>query len=125
MQYAMRLGPWKLLGGYGTSSRQGGGPRGGGPIVPWLRQHASIGRVELYLLTHDPAERVDLSAAHPEVVSLLLPRMTRLLHETARDGPDVDGWEQRSPPCPRFVRQLNVTELCCQPLQHAYAGEGL
>ena len=42
--------------------------------------------------------------------------MLRLLRETAREGPDVAGWRQRSPPCPRFIKDLNVTEWCCQPL---------
>ena len=116
MQYALRVGPWKLLGGYGSQSNRGDGPPGGGEVVPWLRSAASLGRVELYLLTHDPAERVDLSAAYPHVVALLLPEMLRLLRETARDGPDVVGWKQRSPPCPRHIRDLNVTEWCCQPL---------
>jgi arylsulfatase A-like enzyme len=116
MQYALRVGPWKLLGGYGAYSDRGVGPDGGGEVVPWLRSTASIGRVELYLLTHDPAERIDLSAAYPHVVALLLPEMLRLLRETAREGPDVAGWRQRSPPCPRFIKDLNVTEWCCQPL---------
>ena len=43
-------------------------------------------------------------------------RSAGLLRETAREGPDVTGWRQRSPPCPRHIRELNVTELCCQPL---------
>ena len=116
MQYAIRVGPWKLLGGYGTYASRGEGPPGGGEVVPWLRTAADLGRVELYLLTHDPAERVDLSAAQPQVVALLLPELLRLLRETAREGPDVTGWRQRSPPCPRHIRELNVTELCCQPL---------
>ena len=116
MQYAIRVGAWKLLGGYGTMANRGDGPLGGGEVVPWLRTSATLGRVELYLLTHDPSERIDLSAAHPHVVALLLPELVRLVRETATDGPDVPGWRQRSPPCPRFIRDLNVTEWCCQPL---------
>lgn len=116
MQYALRSGPWKLIGGYGSSAARGDGPKEGGEVVPWLRQRATLGRVELYLISHDPAERVDLAAAHPHVVSVLLSQMQKLLRETARDGPDVEGWTQRAPPCPRHLRQLNVTELCCQPL---------
>ena len=116
MQYAIRVGPWKLLGGYGMLASRGDGPGPGSLVVPWLRNVATIGRVELYLLTHDPAERVDLSAARPNVVALLLPELQRLLRETARDGPDVAGWAQRSPPCPRHMRDINVTEWCCQPL---------
>ena len=113
MQYALRSGPWKLLGGYGEFASRGDGPSEGGEVVPWLRSRASIGRVELYLISHDPTERVDLSASHPHVVALLLPELLRMLHETARDGPDVADWAQHSPPCPRFVALLNVTELCC------------
>ena len=59
------------------------------PRTPLRLRAASIGRVELYLLSHDPAERVDLSATRPEVVAMLLPELQRLLRETARDGPDV------------------------------------
>ena len=113
MQYALRIGPWKLLGGYGESAARGDGPAAGADVVPWLRTAASIGRVELYLLSHDPAERVDLSSSRPEVVAHMLGELSRLMRETARDGPDVVGWRQRSPPCPRYVASLNVTELCC------------
>ena len=118
MQYALRVGVWKLLGGYGAYATRGSGPKLGGEVVPWLRTGATIGRVELYLLSHDPAERVDLSAARPDVVALLLPRLTRLLHETARDGPNVTGWTHRGAACPRFVLRFNnITEHCCQPLR--------
>ena len=114
MQYALRVGPWKLLGGYGTSAARGGGPTDGtAEIAPWLREGASIGRVELYRLSHDPAERVDLSEARPDVVSRMLPVMLGLLRETASDGRLVAGWTQRSPPCPRLMRAINITELCC------------
>lgn len=112
MQYAMRISNWKLLAGYGSHSDRGHGPKGGGDVVPWLRT-VRLGRVELYLLSHDPAERVDLSAARPDVVALMLPRLQRLLHEVATDGPDTPGWKQRGAPCPRRIRSLNVTEVCC------------
>ena len=113
MQYAMRIGGWKLLGGYGTYSDRGYGPPGGGDVVPWLRT-VRLGRVELYLLSHDPAERVDLSAVRPDVVALMLPRMVNFLHEVAKEGPATPGWMQRAAPCPRIIRSLNVTEYCCQ-----------
>ena len=116
MQYAIRVGAWKLLAGYGESASRGDGPPDDGEVVPWLRTMATLGRVELYLLSHDPAERVDLSASQPHVVARLLSEMTKLLREVSRDGPDVPGWKQRSPPCPRYIYALNVTELCCQPL---------
>ena len=96
MQYALRMGPWKLLGGYGDSAARGDGPVSGAEVVPWLRRMASIGRVELYLLSHDPAERVDLSASQPDVVALMLPELSRMIRETAHDGPEVVGWGQRS-----------------------------
>ena len=96
MQYALRMGPWKLLGGYGDSAAHGDGPVSGAEVVPWLRGMASIGRVELYLLSHDPAERVDLSASQPDVVALMLPELSRMIRETAHDGPEVVGWGQRS-----------------------------
>lgn len=116
MQYALRNGPWKIICGYGSSASSGDGPQDGGEVVPWLRQEATLGRAELYLISHDPAERVNLAAAHPHVVSQLLAKMQQLLRETANDGPDVTGWTQRAPPCPRRLKKLNITEMCCQPL---------
>ena len=119
VQYALRRGPWKLLGGYGPSAARADGPDDGDEVVPWLRTEAVIGHVELYLLTHDPAERVDLAASHSHIVTVLLVQMHRLLRETAREGPDVKGWNQRSVPCPRARRSLNVTEMCCRLLAMA------
>ena len=104
----MRICIWHVR-SYGQSAAQGAGPPDGGEVVPWLRHRALIGRVELYLITHDPAERVDLANSQPHVVAILLAQMQRLLRHTARDGPDVTGWTQRAPPCPRFIVQLNVT----------------
>ena len=65
----------------------------------------------------------------------MLRRLQRLVREAARDGPQVVGWTQRPPPCPRWNAQLNLTEHCCQPLPwselhpsdaaaHAQAGPG-
>ena len=96
-----------------------------GDVVPWLRS-VRFGRVELYLLSHDPTERVDLSAERPDIVALLLPRMEKLLHEVATEGPDTPGWTQRAAPCPRFIRSLNITEVCCQARRasrHAHVDE--
>lgn len=101
---------------YGRSAAASEGPPDGGETLPWLRKHAVIGRVELYLITHDPLERVDLSAVYTHIVASLLSQMQALLRETAREGPDVTGWLQRAPGCPRFIRELNITERCCQPL---------
>ena len=72
-----------------------------------------LGRVELYRLSLDPTERVDVAAERPDVVARLLPVLQRLVHETARDGALVTGWSERSPPCPRWNRRLNLTEHCC------------
>eukprot|EP00966_Prymnesium_polylepis_P189463 4389956-Prymnesium_polylepis.1 len=44
----------------------------------------------------------------------MLPRLQRLLHDVASEGPDTPGWTQRGVPCPRRIRSLNVTEVCCQ-----------
>lgn len=49
----------------------------------------------------------------PDVVALMLPRLLRLLHEVATEGPETPGWTQRSAPCPRAIPKLNVTETCC------------
>ena len=46
----------------------------------------------------------------------MLRRLQQLVREAARDGPQVAGWTQRPPPCPRWNAQLNLTEHCCQPL---------
>ena len=124
MQYALRRGPWKLLGGYGPSAARAGGPDKGEEVVPWLRTQATIGHVELYLVTHDPAERVDLAALHPHVVVVLLAEMQRLLRETSREGAGVTGWTQRSTPCPRWNRALNFTETCCQTLSTTHDVSG-
>jgi hypothetical protein len=105
---------------YGNFASRGHGPKDGQEVVPWLRETARIGRVELYLITHDPAERVDLSVAYPHVVTVLLTQMMRLLRETAREGPDVSGWTQQAPPCPRLIKKLNVTEYCCHSRQEAW-----
>ena len=116
VQYALRRGPWKLLGGYGPSAARAYGPDNGDDVVPWLRSKAIIGHVELYLLSHDAAERVDLAGSHPHIVTALLVQMQRLLRETAREGPEVKGWTQRSVSCPRVrvLRSLNMTEVCCR-----------
>ena len=50
----------------------------------------------------------------PDVVALMLPRLQRLLHDVAKEGSDTPGWSQRAAPCPRLIRSLNVTEVCCQ-----------
>ncbi|KAL1503610.1 hypothetical protein AB1Y20_012087 [Prymnesium parvum] len=113
MQYAMRMGTWKLLAGYGSHADRSHGPKGGTDVVPWIRE-AQLGRVELYLISHDPSERVDLSRVRPDIVALMLPRLQRLVHEVAKEGPDTPGWVQRSAPCPRHIRSLNITEECCQ-----------
>ena len=81
-------------------------------VSPWLRA-VMLGRVELYRLSLDPTERVDVAAERPDVVARLLPVLQRLVHETARDGALVTGWSERSPPCPRWNRRLNLTEHCC------------
>ena len=75
-----------------------------------------LGGAELYSLRTDPQERLDLAAARPRLAARMLRRLQRLVREAARDGPQVVGWTQRPPPCPRWNAQLNLTEHCCQPL---------
>jgi arylsulfatase A-like enzyme len=113
MQYAMQIGPWKLLAGYGVSSERPHGPAGGGEVSGWLR-HAVLGRAELYLLSRDPAERVDLSEHYPDRTECMLARLQGLVREAAATGPAVVGWREKAPPCPRRNRRLNITELCCR-----------
>ncbi len=112
MQYALREGDWKLLAGYGRFPARSYGPVAPAEVSPWLRA-VMLGRVELYRLSLDPTERVDVAAERPDVVARLLPVLQRLVHETARDGALVTGWSERSPPCPRWNRRLNLTEHCC------------
>ena len=108
MQYALRQAQWKLLARY-----EGALPRG--EVTAWL-PHARLGGAELYSLRTDPQERLDLAAARPRLAARMLRRLQRLVREAARDGPQVVGWTQRPPPCPRWNAQLNLTEHCCQPL---------
>jgi arylsulfatase A len=113
MQYAVRDGPWKLLAGYGISSDRPHGPPAGGEVSEWLR-HAVLGRAELYLLSHDLAERVDLAEHHPLRTARMLARLQALVREAAASGPAVVGWREKAPPCPRRNRKLNITEACCR-----------
>jgi len=108
MQYALRQAQWKLLARYV-------GPLPGGEVTAWLPR-ARLGGAELYSLRTDPQERLDLAAARPRLAARMLRRLQRLVREAARDGPQVAGWTQRPPPCPRWNAQLNLTEHCCQPL---------
>ena len=112
MQYALRQAQWKLLARYV-------GALPGGEVTAWLPR-ARLGGAELYSLRTDPQERLDLAAARPRLAARMLRRLQRLVREAARDGPQVVGWTQRPPPCPRSVgrwnAQLNLTEHCCQPL---------
>lgn len=108
MQYALRQAQWKLLARYV-------GALPGGEVTAWLPR-ARLGGAELYSLRTDPQERIDLAAARPRLAARMLRRLQRLVREAARDGPQVTGWTQRPPPCPRWNAQLNLTEHCCQPL---------
>lgn len=81
-------------------------------MTDWL-PHAELGHVELYRLSRDPTERVDLSRREPARTSAMLRELQRLLRAAAASGPGVTGWSERSPPCPRLNRKLNITEVCC------------
>lgn len=112
MQYALRVGPWKLLAGYGESSDRPHGPVADGEVSDWLRR-ATLGRAELYLVSRDPAERLDMSGYEPGRTASMLARLQGLVREAAASGPAVVGWREKAPPCPRRNRRLNITELCC------------
>eukprot|EP00965_Chrysotila_dentata_P188905 6173007-Pleurochrysis_carterae.AAC.2 len=43
----------------------------------------------------------------------MLNELQRLLAAVATESPPVVGWRARVPPCPRFNRQTNRTEVCC------------
>ena len=112
MQYALRDGAWKLVAGYGDTSMRPHGPPQGGEVSQWLRS-ARLGRAELYRVSHDPTERLNLARFEKERATQMLARLQTLVHDAAASGPRVTGWGERSPPCPRFNRRLNITEVCC------------
>ena len=72
------------------------------------------------LLGSTQAERVDLARHERTRAKRMLRQLQLLLWEAVAHAPVVHGWSQRAPPCPRWNRNLNVSELCCQPLS---AGE--
>ena len=85
--------------------------------------NATLGRAELYRVSHDYAERVDLSRHERKRTAGMLRQLHLLLHDAVAHAPYVIGWSQRVPPCPRWNRHLNVSEQCCQPLSAADLSE--
>lgn len=80
--FAIRDGPWKLL----LAPDSGGWS----PPKPGSPESAALPRFQLYQLETDPAEQVNVAAAHPEVVS----RMASTLRDAMKAGRSTPGTPQ-------------------------------